>query len=271
MQRKLVLYIVILLILIFPSCVVNKKFQYLQKDDVNMSRNELPKDSLMRTYALDSFTYRIQPQDLLSIQVYSITEPEFNFFSLKTGRSQNGNTTVGQTGGNGSQLIGYLVDPEGNIAFASIGKISVAGLSVFEAQEKIRMIATNYLKDPVCEVRLLNFRFTVLGEVRSEGVYISQNNRVSILEALGLAGGLTDYADKANVKLIRQQGSEAKVYYLNLLDEELMNSEYYYINQNDVLVVAPLRQRPYQTYFGRNLALFLSSVSLLLIVINLTK
>jgi len=92
-----------------------------------------------------------------------------------------------------------------------------------------------------------------------------------MLEAIGLAGGFTDFADKANVKIIRQGSGKAEVYYLNLLDEKFINSPYYYMNQGDVIIIPPLRQRPYQLYFGKNLALVISSISLLLIVLTLVR
>ena len=92
-----------------------------------------------------------------------------------------------------------------------------------------------------------------------------------MLEAIGLAGGFTDLADKSNVKIIRQTRDHAEVYYLNLLAEDFVASPYYYLNQNDVIVVPPLKQRPYQVYFGKNLALVISSLSLLLIVISLVQ
>ena len=92
-----------------------------------------------------------------------------------------------------------------------------------------------------------------------------------MLEAVGLSGGFTDLADKSNVKIIRQSRDKAEIYYLNLLAEDFVASPYYYLNQNDVIVVPPLKQRPYQAYFGKNLALVISSVSLLLIVISLVQ
>ena len=95
-----------------------------------------------------------------------------------------------------------------------------------------------------------------------------------MLEALGLAGGMTDLADRANIKLIRQINGKTEIQYLNLLDEDFINSPYYYVYQNDVLMVSSLKQRPYRKYFGQNISLVLSSLTLLLLtisVINPTK
>ncbi len=256
-------------LLLNSGCVINRKYQYLQKEDVNLATNKAPKDSVLRQYELDDFEYKLQPEDIISIKVYSLTPPEYNFFTLKEGQ---GNTAFNQYQTGISSLVnGYLIDEEGMIEFPVVGKIKISGLTVFEAQQKIQQIAEQYLDSPVTEVRLLNFRFTVLGEVRKENTVNSLNNRITMLEAIGLAGGFTDYADKSNVKVIRQGEGKAEVFYVNLLDENFVQSPFYYVNQNDVIVVPPLRQRPYQIYFGKNLALVISSVSLLLLVLNLIK
>ena len=157
------------------------------------------------------------------------------------------------------------------MTFPVVGSIRISGLTVFEAQNEILRIAEQYLENPVVEVRLLNFRFTLLGEVRKEGTIGSLNNRITILEAIGLAGGFTDYADKSNIKVVRQGEGRAEVYYINLLEEDFVDSPYYYMNQGDIIIIPPLKQRPYQVYFGKNLALVISSVSLLILVLNLIK
>ncbi|HEY3405868.1 MAG TPA: polysaccharide biosynthesis/export family protein [Ohtaekwangia sp.] len=254
-------------VLLLSSCVTNKKFVYLQKDDVNPKKNELPKDSIVRDYAVQPFDYKIQTNDILSVRFESLTAEEFDFLSRDDQRNVGG-TGLGQ--GN-AQLIGDLVDNHGEIRFPFIGKFKVSGLTVFEIQEKLQAVADQYLESPVVKVNLINYRITILGEVNKEGNITLGNNRVSMLEAIGLAGGLTDLADKANVKLIRQIDGKAEIVYLNLLDENFIHSPYYYVHQNDVLIAGALKQRPYRKYFGQNLALIISSLSLLLLTISLSK
>lgn len=247
------------------SCVTNKKYVYLQKNDVN--KKDLPKDSIVRSYETTQFEYEIQPEDIISVRFESLTPEDFDFLSKNQASQGGANNAIG---GN-VQLIGELVDKNGEIPFPFIGKVVVAGLTTFEIQDKLQKIVAQYLESPVVKVRLLNFRFTILGEVNNEGTVVLNNNKVTLLEALGWAGGLTDLADKANIKLIRQYGDASTVQYINLLEEDFMNSPYYYINQNDILIVSALKQRPYRKYLGQNLALVVSTLSLLILVINLTK
>jgi polysaccharide export outer membrane protein len=248
-------------ILLLSSCVTNKKVVFMQKDDVNVK--DLPKDSIMREYDLPSFDYKIQPNDILGVRFESLTPNEFDFFSAT--RVQ-GNLASGA-----GLLYGELVDDNGDINYPVVGKVHVAGLTIFEAQEMLQTLAEQYLESPVVKVRLLNYRITFLGEVNGEGIVTLPNNRVNLMEAIGHAGGFTELADRKNVKLVRQQGGKTEVIYLDLLDEDLMTSPYYYVHQNDIVIVPPLRQRPYRRYFGTNLGLFVSSLSLLLLIYNLSQ
>lgn len=246
---------------VLSSCVTNKKYVYLQNEDVNVK--DLPKDTIIRSYDLQKYEYRIQPEDNISVRFESLTPEEYDIFNRNM-QMQNQSLNQGN-----AILIGELVDPAGEISYPVLGKVKVSGLTVYEIQTKLQALANQYLESPVVKVRLINFRLTLLGEVKQEGTVILPNNRVSFIEAIGLAGGLTDFADKRNVKLIRQINGKAEVRYLNLLDESFINSPEYYVYQNDILIVPALRQRPYQTYFGKNLALVISSLSLLLITITL--
>lgn len=254
---------VVLTALVLSSCVTNKKYVYLQKDDVNVK--DLPKDTIIRTYTLPDYQYRIQPEDNISVRFESLTPQEYDIF--------NRNMMMNQQNMNLSQgnaiLIGELVDPNGEIVYPVIGKVKVAGLTIYELQDKMQLLADQYLDAPVVKVRLINFRFTILGEANREGTTVLPNNRVNYIEAIGYAGGLKDMADKKNVKLIRQINGKTEVRYLDLLDENFINTPEYYVHQNDILIVPALRQRPYQTYFGKNLSLVISSLSLLLITLTL--
>lgn len=255
----------ILVALILSSCVQNKKILYLQNGDVNQTDIQ-PKDSVVRKYNVEQFTYRIQPQDILYITFESLTPDELDFFAKASPNTGNINLQAG-----GGLIIGEIVDEKGMIPLPVVGKVKVSGSTVFEAQDKLQELASQYFDSPKAKVRLLNFRVTVLGEVNSEGSIGVSNNRATMLEVIGAAGGLGDLADRSNIKLIRQQGNEVTVQYLDLLSEDFINSPYYYVHQNDILIVPPLKQRPYRKYFGQNISLIVSTLSLLLLAINLTK
>ena len=258
-MQRILLFLIILVCA--SSCITNKQVQYLQHDDVN--KKNLPKDTVVREYDLKVYDYKVQSNDLLYIRFASLTEKEFDFFSAGNAGTPNvGGVTAG---GASSQILGDLVDLEGNITFPVIGKVHVAGMTVFEIQDKLQTYADQYLEAPIVKVRLLNFRVTVLGEVVGEKSVVMSQNRVSFLEAIGLAGGLGEFADRSNIKVIRQKGDKTEVFYVDLLQEDFMTSQHYYVNQNDIIVVPPLRQRPFRRYFGQNLALFGSFLTLLVL------
>lgn len=252
--------IVLLSGLFFASCVPNKKIVYFQKGDE--LKEEVVKDTVVRTYDLANYEYRIQPEDILSIRFESLTQKEYNIFTSPEG-ALGGNTQ------NNLLINGYLVDKEGNIEFPEIGEVFIKNLTIHEIENKLRSLAENYVEKPTVKVRLLNFRLTVLGEVNAEGVVNSFNNRLTIMEAVGLAGGFGDLADRSKVKVIRQKEGRSEIVYLDLLKEELMASDYFFVHQNDIIIVPPLKQRPFRTYFSQNFGIVLSSVSTILLVINL--
>jgi polysaccharide biosynthesis/export protein len=250
--------------MVLGSCVPNRKYVYLQKNDVN--KTNLPVDSVVREYDYKKFEYKIQPEDILSIRFESLTPKEYDFF---VSEAPLGGQQLSQQAN--PLLIGELVDMEGNVPFPVIGKVKVAGLTVYEAQDTLQRIADQYMEKPLVKVRLINFRVTLLGEVLKEGTVTLTNNRVNLMEAIGLAGGLTDLADKKNVKLIRIMNGKTEVQYLDLLDESFIQSPYFFIHQNDILIIPALRQRPYRKYFGQNISVIISALTLIVLTINLTR
>ncbi len=247
-------------ILVFSSCVPNKKILYLQSE--GELDKDFPVDTVIREYKMGNYEYKIQPEDVLSIQIESLTDEDFDIFANQQ------NQIVGGGVGN-LALAGYLVRDDGNIALPQLGSIKVQGNTVHQIEDLIKELAVSYVDDPTVKVRLLNLRVSIIGEVNSEGVVNSFNNRVTLLEAIASAGGLTDLADRSAIKIVRQEGDKAKVMYANLLDEELLSRNDFFIHPNDIVVVPPLKQRSFRTYFGPNLSLVISSISLLLLTINL--
>jgi polysaccharide export outer membrane protein len=255
--------IIILIITTLASCVSNKKTTYLQSEyDLY---GPAPLDTITAEHELVEYHYKLQHEDAVNVQIKSLTPRQYDFFSLALPTT---NVNIGSR--HSGALYGYLIDEDGDIEFPVVGKVKLGGLTVFEAERKIQELAENYLEEPVVRVRLVNYRFTVLGEVSNEITQNTYNNRISILEAIGLAGGLNELADRSNVKVIRQYENGVSVHYVNLLQEDLLvESPFYYVYQNDVIIVPPLKQRPFRIYFGQNLGLIISSLSLIILTLNL--
>lgn len=261
LKKQLSSLIILIIVVIFSSCVSNKQVQYLQHDDVNA--DEVVLDSVVRTYQQANYEYKIQSYDLLSIKFESLTQKEFDFFNREQLQGTQANSEMG------TFINGELVDESGAIEFPVVGKIILAGMTLGQAEDTLQVVANQFLKEAAVKVRLLNFRFTILGEVNKQGTITSYNNRVSILEAIGLAGGIGELADRSKIKIIRSIEGSIKVFYINLLEEKVSNSRYYYIHQNDVIIIPPLKQRPFRKYAAQNAGLILSSISTLLLIINL--
>lgn len=261
------------LLLVFGACVPNKKIVYLQKDDLK-NRKDIPKDTVLRTHPLSIQEYRVQPLDMLSINFETLSAEDDVFDFLSKLSTTKGNGGGGSGGGSGAMLAlnGMLVNTEGYVEYAVLGKIHVSGLTIFQAQDSIRAVASRYVPDVVVRVRMLNFRFTVLGEIQGgEKTVVSNNTRLTMMEAMGLCGGLTELADRSHVKVVRQKGLETEIFYIDLLKEDFIESKYFFVQQNDVIIVPPLRQRPFRKYFIPNLGIVTSAISFIALIISLSN
>ena len=251
--------------LLFSACVPNKKLVYFQKEDLKR-RKDIPKDTVLRTHPLSIQEYRIQPLDLLSITFETISEDNDTFDFLS---KLNPQVRAGGNIGASMALGGVMVDTEGVVEYPVLGKIRVAGLTLFAAEDSLQDVAGKFLPDVIVRVRMLNFRFTVLGEVNGEQVVTAVNPRLTMSEAIGMAGGFGELADRSHVKVIRQRGTSTEVFYIDLLQEDFLESPNYYVQQNDVIIVPPLKQRPFRRYFTTNLAVISSALSFVFLITTL--
>jgi polysaccharide export outer membrane protein len=155
-------------------------------------------------------------------------------------------------------LQSYLVDINGNIDFPVIGIIKLAGLSKSQAIKYINDKLAPHLKDPIVTIQFMNYRVTVLGEVLRPGQYSISNERVTVLDALGLAGDMTIYGKRNNVLITRENNGKLEFVRLNLNTDEVFKSPYYYLQQNDVIYVEP---NSVKSVASQNTALYLSALS----------
>jgi polysaccharide export outer membrane protein len=227
-KSYLILYVFIYLMLF--SCTNTRKATYFNNLKDTVILNEVPTDVQI-----------IQNNDLLSISVSSLNPDAALIFNIPN----RSNVQASSATGNLIQPAGYLVDEDGNIRFPILGNVAAAGLSKQQLNDNLRtaLIERKLLLDPIIDIRYLNYKVTVLGEVARPTVISVPNERITLLEALGLAGDLTIYAKRDNVLLIRDEAGKKVTRRINLNSNELLTSPYYYLKSNDVIYVEPNKTR----------------------------
>lgn len=178
---------------------------------------------------------RIQPDDALFINVHALDvelAAPFNLAPLNTA-SEGGAATAAN----------YLVDGEGFIELPVIGAFHVGGLTIPEARDSLRLQLAPYLREPIVTIRFTQFRFTVLGEVKTPTTFTLPEEKITILEALGMAGDLTNYGNRTNILVVREQNGRRSYGRINLHDRSVFQNPYFYLRPNDVIYVEPLKQK----------------------------
>jgi len=224
--RKCILFL--MLCVGFCSCANYKKIAYFR---------DLQDSTKSQSVALLTYKeIKIQADDILSITIQTI-DP-VNAASVNQLNSMPvAGITLGTATTANAQVAGFLVDKDGFIELPMLGKLKLIGLTTIEARELIKEKASLYYKEPTVQLRFTNFKITVLGEVAKPAPYILPNEKVSVLDALGLAGDLTIFGKRDNVMLLRENNGKKQVYRFNLNNSDIFKSPAFYLQQNDIIYV----------------------------------
>jgi polysaccharide export outer membrane protein len=225
------LIILVIVLAALSSCVSSRKVRYF-RDIADTTHG----------WQLSSQPFKdpvIQPDDILSISIQTI-DPQN---SLVINQISGAMPSVGSSSASpiGQQVVtGFLVDKQGEVELAMIGKVKLAGKTTAEARDTLRALAGLYFKNATVNVRFVNYKITVLGEVNRPATYTVPNEKLSLLDALGLAGDLTIYGKRNNVLLIRESENGKKEFErFDLNSSDIFKSPYFYLKQNDVIYVEP--------------------------------
>jgi polysaccharide export outer membrane protein len=247
-MKKIVLLVFSLILLL--SCASKKKVVYLQDID--------------QTKSYDSSTLyepKLQPDDLLSI-IVSAENPElsvpFNLPQIQGNYEINNNQNGIKT---------YLVDNFGYIEFPVIGKLKLGGLTRTEATAKLVNAVGEYIKNPIINLRILNFKVSILGEVLKPSSFTLSSERITLLEAISMAGDLTIYGKRNNILIIREAEGKKTYNRVDITKSDFLNSPFYYLAQNDIVVVEPNKTRVNASVVGPNVTATISAISVLVTLI----
>lgn len=251
MMRKYVTCLLVCVAVFFTACTSTKKILYLQ-DVVPLKQQEIEQ----------KYEVIIHSDDLLAIMVNS-RDPELALpFNMPMVTYQLGSNSGGQ-----QRVLGYLVDTNGDIDFPILGKIHVEGLTRMQLTElvKNKLIEGDLIKDPIVTVQFLNFKVSVMGEVSRPGSFTISGDRITLLEALSMAGDLTIYGRRDRVAVIRENNGKRTILFHDLRSAEMFNSPCYYLQQNDIVYVEPNKAKSGQSGINQNntIGVWVSVISLL--------
>ncbi|WP_338391317.1 polysaccharide biosynthesis/export family protein [Fulvitalea axinellae] len=221
------------------------------------------------TYKLPDYDLRLKQGDIISIRVGSIDQSDLDFiykYAYEMGEylylkdpssnrvnnqqvplTPNGGIIKGPT--QYDKALGFKLSENGSVELPKLGKVGLDGMTITEAEKLIEdKLKDGYLDNPIVRVQILNFRFTVVGEIKSPGVYTTYKPKTTLFEALSFAGNFDEFSDRKEVKIVRKRNGASEVAYVNMLDENFLASNYYYIHPGDVVVIAPLKAKAFRNY-----------------------
>lgn len=268
-MKKLLYFLLLPLIgVAIVGCGSTKNVAYLQDGDNGMFEEAYASQTAVM------YDARIMPKDLLTITVTAIEPEAVRPFNLVMPSFTSGSDirTTGQP-----QLQTYLVDNGGYVNFPVLGQILLKGLTKRQAEEKVKDLLMSYLKeDPIVSVNFVNYKISVVGEVARPNTFTIVNEKVNVFEALAMAGDMTIWGRRDNVKIIREDDQGRKrIIYLNLNDRNIIYGDDFYLQQNDVLYVEPNKVKAQNSGIGQATTLWLSGASILIgvagLVVNILR
>lgn len=238
--------VLVSMILFASSCAPVKNIAYFQDlDDTSAIRSQ--------SIAVAASAPKIEPDDILIIQVSSPIKGAADMYNQSSGNASVSNTSdfygASSTVDNlyqraSDRTLGYLVDADGNIKFPVLGRMKVSGLTLTEAGNMIEKKLDTFLTKPLVDVRFLNYKITVLGEVNKPGTYVIPNQRINVLEALGMAGDMTIFGRRENLLVVREKNGIRSFGRINMnSSESLFKSPFYNLQQGDIVYVEPHKNK----------------------------
>lgn len=248
------LYFFFSILLFLTSCAHRHNFVYLQGNKQDFIQNT-------------SYTPKLKKDDFLSILVFSNDENTSKLFNIS---SSQANANRGYSMGSPA-LSGYLIDEKGEIDFPLIGKIKLEGISRNEACDLIKEKLKVYISNPIVQIQIQNFKITVLGEVNNPGTFTIPNERITIFEALGIAGDLTINGKRKNILVVRDENGVKKEFRVDLTSNKTLESPVYFLNQNDFIYIEPNQAKINSSATSTSFGILISISSLILTTINLVS
>lgn len=247
-----------LFVILFFSCKPRAEMVYYQNID-----------GLAPSEHTNSYEIKIQPDDLLMI-IVSADDPETAIpFNLTTISVPSATTNSVMSSRGQESMQSYLVDASGNINFPVLGKLKVAGLSRTEVLQLMRTKIEKYIKNPIINLRLMNFKVSFQGEVNLPGTYTLNSERVTLIEGISMAKDLTLYGKRNNILIIREVNGVKTYNRVDITKADFINSPFYYLAQNDVVYVEPNKTRINGAAVGANTGVIISITSLVITLITL--
>ena len=261
-MRKNLLYFFIAIVLI--SCKPQQNFDYMKNiEDVAIQTSMQKSQNTLQIG--DQIIIMVTAKDM------DVVKPFNQNYSSSEMVAQN-NTAGGNTPSAGSQLISgptYIIDNKGDIDFPVIGEINTTGKTDAELKDELTSKLSKYIINPNVNVRLVNFKVTIIGEVNRQGDYIIPNANATILNALGMAGDLTMYGERENVLIVRNVDGEITKERINLSDANFFNSPYFYLKQGDVIYVSPNSTKEKTSRLDPNAGIYISVASIVVTILAL--